>query len=111
MKLMKTLSTLLFVFAVLAVNAQTTRPERSLESVGTQRGKETSGLSLETKPNEIQKGKVTYSGIAVQAVKTRRPLQLLNPAAPAKYGSAEDNALRDPITGRVHALNILSLRF
>lgn len=108
---MKTLSVLLCAFAVLTASAQTTRSERSLESISTQRGKGTAALFLEAKPNEILKGKVAYSGIAVQAVKTRHPLQLLNPAAPAKYGSAEDNTLRDPITGRASGLKILSLRF
>ena len=108
---MKTLSILLCAFAVLAASAQTTRAERSLESISTQRGKGTAALSLETKPNEILKGKVAYSGIAVQAVKTRHPLQLLNPAAPAKYGSAEDNTLRDPMNGRAFGLKLLSLRF
>ena len=111
MKLMKILSILFCAFAVSAASAQTTPTERSLESTGTQRGKATPSLSIEAKPNEILKKNVAYSGIAVQAVKTRHPLQLVNPAAPARYGSAEDNTLRDPITGRASGLKILSLRF
>ena len=48
--------------------------------------KPTQNLLLElptpAKPNEIFKGNVSYSGSAVEAVKTKRPWQLLNPAAP-----------------------------
>ena len=36
-------------------------------------------------------GRHTYSGIVVQVIKAKTPLQLLNPVAPAQYGSAWDN--------------------
>ncbi len=63
------------------------------------------------KPNEIVVGKLTYSGIAVAAVKTGKPLQLLNPLAPPEYGLPEDNVVRDPITRNVSGLKIFSIRF
>jgi hypothetical protein len=63
------------------------------------------------KPNEIKSKNVTYSGIAVQVVKTDRPLHLINPAAPAQYGSAEDNVARDPITGKVSGLKLFAISF
>jgi len=108
---MKKLTVLLFALTLLTVNAQTTRTDNALESTGAQRGKAASALSRPEKPNEIIKGNITYSGIAVQVVKTSNPLQLFNPAAPARYGSAEDNTLRDPMTGRASGLKIFSIRF
>jgi hypothetical protein len=63
------------------------------------------------KPNEIVIGKVTYSGIAIAASKTGKPLQLLNPLAPSEYGLPEDNVVRDPITRNVSGLKIFSIRF
>ena len=63
------------------------------------------------KPNEIVGKNVTYSGIAVQLAKTDNPLQLINPAAPARYGSSEDNVSRDPMTGKVTGLKIFAIDF
>jgi len=63
------------------------------------------------KPNEIVFGKLTYSGIGIAAVKTGKPLQLLNPLAPPEYGLPEDNAVRDPVTRNVSGLKIFSIRF
>jgi hypothetical protein len=68
-------------------------------------------LPAPAKPNEILKGNLSYSGSAVQAVKTRRPWQLLNPAAPPQYGSPEDNVARDQINGRVTGLKVFQIRF
>jgi hypothetical protein len=50
-------------------------------------------------------------GILVQLVKTDNPLQLINPAAPERYGSAEDNVVRDPASGKVSGVKFLELRF
>jgi hypothetical protein len=53
------------------------------------------------KPNEIAgtRPDVTYSGVLVQVKKTDNPLQLINPFAPARYGSGDQNFSRD-VTGR-----------
>jgi hypothetical protein len=85
--------------------------DKTLESAGTQRGKSASRLGQAPKANEIVRDNVVYSGVAVQVVKARNPAQLVNPAAPPQYGSAEDNVLRDPVTGRSEGLKFLSLRF
>ena len=63
------------------------------------------------KPNEIAKGKVIYSGLAVEVVKKRNPLQLINPLAPPEYGSPEDNIYREPLNGRVTGLKFFAIRF
>ena len=63
------------------------------------------------KPNETKSKKVTYSGIAVQTAKADRPLHLINPAAPAAYGSGENNIARDPITQKVSGLKLFAISF
>ena len=103
---------LLYGVAVLTVGVQSTCAQDSMESQLNARLAKASSLSLrEARPNEIARGDIAYSGIAVQVVKTDNLLQLFNPAAPAKYGSAEDNTLRDSITGRASAWKLFSIRF
>jgi hypothetical protein len=65
----------------------------------------------EPKPNEIIKGRVTYSGVAVEAFKTRHPLQLINPLAPDTYGSPEDNVARSGPKGRILGLKLFAVSF
>ena len=62
-------------------------------------------------PNEIVKGHAAYSGMAVDVIKTSNRLQLFNPFAPAQYGSAEDNTLRDSITGKASGWKPFPIRF
>ena len=62
-------------------------------------------------PNETAHGRPKVDGILVQLVNTDNPLQLINPAAPERYGSAEDNVVRDPTSGKVSGLKFLKLRF
>jgi hypothetical protein len=68
-------------------------------------------LVQDEKPNEILTERVGFNGIAVQLVKTDNPIQMVNPVAPARYGTAEDNTLRNPIDGKILGLNIFSIRF
>lgn len=64
------------------------------------------------KANEITIGKVTCSGVAVQALKARKhPLQLLNPAAPAESGSGHDNVVKSPFLGGASLLKVFSIDF
>ncbi|HVM49201.1 MAG TPA: hypothetical protein VMU04_14315 [Candidatus Acidoferrum sp.] len=63
------------------------------------------------KPNEIVRSNITYSGIAVLALKAQNPLQLVNPAAPPQYGSPADNVDRDFAPGRSFGLKLFSIRF
>ena len=66
-------------------------------------------LAKPGKPNEIKGRTKTYSGIAVQVVKTKSPWQLINPFAPAEYGSGWDNAARGIGTDRVVGLKVLAI--
>ena len=108
---MKKLAVLVFTFGALTVHAQTTSVDRLLESTGAQRGKPATGLARAARANEVIHGNVAYSGVTVQLVKARNPLQLFNPLASSEYGSAQDNLVRDPTTGHVFGLKIFSIRF
>jgi len=114
---MKTLC-VLFTFltmAALASARQSTQVEPKFQSESTRRPREKPLLFTEPappdKPNEIKRGKKTYSGIAVQVSKTKNPLQLINPFAPKEYGSGWDNTARDVMTGQVTGLNFFSVRW
>ena len=97
---------------VLLAGAQATRAQDALESQVNSRLERASSPSSRTvKPTEIVKGKVTYSGIGVAWLKTDNLLQLFNPFAPAKYGSGDDNILRDASSGRVYGWKLFAIRF
>ena len=117
MKFLLVLFTILGASAVKAqstnavvTNAVPSKTSQILEAQTANRFERTFNLTL-PKPNEITKGKVIYSGVAVEAVKKRNPLQLINPLAPPEYGSPEDNIYREPINGRVTGLKIFAIRF
>ena len=65
----------------------------------------------EEKPNEITTLHLTYSGIVVEVIKMKNPLELINPGAPDDYGWAENNVVRDPIDRHVSGLKIFSIEF
>ena len=50
-------------------------------------------------------------GVLPRALRADYPLHLLNPLAPAKYGSGVDNLSVDPITRRANGIVFLSIRF
>ena len=108
---MKRLSILLFASTVLVANAEPTRTAESLEAQTARRAKETPPIVTEKIPNEIKAVKLTYSGIAVEIVKVDNPLQLINPAAPAEYGWAEQNIVWKPDGSKISGLKIFSMEF
>ena len=63
------------------------------------------------RPNEIKHGRFTYSGVFVQAVKTKDPLQLVNPAAPPEAGSVSSNVAFDAITQKPIGLKLFAISF
>jgi hypothetical protein len=109
---MKRMSILVCGLAVLTIGTQLAHAQDAMESQLNARLAKASMLSLsEAKPNEIVKDKVTYSGILVEAVETDNLLQLFNPFAPAKYGSAQDNTIEDPASGKARGWKFFSIRF
>ena len=108
---MKTICVLLATFVTCAATAQSARTDGSAESQPSIQFEKLTSLSLTgLKANEIMKGSVTYSGIAVAAFKSDNPLQLISPLAPAKYGSGEDNLLHDTVPGRSAAWKLFTIR-
>jgi hypothetical protein len=52
------------------------------------------------------------SGVIPRAIRGGNPLQLLNPFAPLKYGTAEENVVLDPEEpGRGEGVKLLSFSF
>jgi hypothetical protein len=52
------------------------------------------------------------SGVIPRAVRGGNPLQMLNPFAPAKYGTSEENISVDPdVPGKVNGINFVSISF
>jgi hypothetical protein len=97
---------------VLAAGAQLARAQDTLESQLNSRLEKGGALSSsEVKPNEMVAGNVAFSGIAVEVLKTDNLLQLFNPFAPAKYGSADENTLHDPGTGKARGWKLFSIQF
>ena len=54
----------------------------------------------------------TVSGVIPRAIRGGNPLQMLNPFAPAKYGTAADNVSVDPeVPGKVNGVKFVSIPF
>ena len=52
------------------------------------------------------------SGVIPSAIRGGNPLQMLNPFAPAKYGTAAENVSVDPdVPGKVNGINFVSIPF
>jgi len=52
------------------------------------------------------------SGVIPRAMRGGNPLQMLNPLAPAKYGTAEENVSLDPdVPGKWNGINLFSISF
>jgi hypothetical protein len=120
---MKTICALLFALSIITARAQGTNPttpagaaplpnpDQWLLSDFVRHPEQTPLLTLEQKPNELRLGKITLSGIAVEAVKVENPLQLFNPWAPPEYGESQDNATFSLITNRVTGWKLFSFEF
>ena len=52
------------------------------------------------------------SGVIPRAIRGGNPLQMLNPLAPAKYGTAEENTSLDPdVPGKGNGIKFFSISF
>jgi len=113
---MKAILVSMSLLAVATLSGQAAAPKPAAGTSATQRSAPPiPEVSLEKKerPFEIKGNRFTFSGAAVQLAKKDNPLQLLNPFAPAEYGSGRDNlvAERDPVTGRPAGLKFFSIQF
>ena len=108
----------LIALAVLTLaTAANTQTEPGDLSYGAQKARQftrRNGFVLTQKPeqpNQIRRKNYSYRGIAVQLAKTDKPLQCINPLAPAQCGSGEMNLVRNPSTGHARGLKIFSIEF
>jgi hypothetical protein len=108
---MKTFLLLSSVLLAVGAEAKPVDEQRALAAETARRKAANLPLTEPAKSNQTVGERFTVSGIAVQAVKAENPLQLLNPVAPVEYGYAKDNVTRDPRTGIVDGLKILSFKF
>ena len=115
---MRSLGLLIVFLTIGAAEAQTTNAPATNSTPAVRSGqrlfspRQTPAFTLRaSKPNELVKGRLTYSGVAVEAFKTRRPLQLLDPLAPATYGTPEDNIVRDSPKGKILGLKLFAVSF
>ena len=53
----------------------------------------------------------TVQGVVPRAVRGGNPLQMLNPKAPAKYGTAAQSVLIDPDTGKWRGIKFFEIVF
>jgi hypothetical protein len=67
--------------------------------------------AVETHPPLIEL-KPQVRGVIPRIIRGDDPLQMLNPFAPAKYGTAEENTVLDPdVPGRGDGIKLLSVSF
>ncbi len=109
----------LILFMVMAIGRAMAEPARVNQSIKKSTKTETIASQppeapVLTKPvttNTIVGRRATYSGVAVQLIKTDHPLLLLDPFAPESYGTGEGNLLRDPFKRTSDAIKIFSISF
>jgi hypothetical protein len=58
-------------------------------------------------PHVTQRGEVT--GAVPRGVRGGNPLQMLNPLAPAKYGTARQSVMIDPETGKWNGIKLFEI--
>jgi hypothetical protein len=107
------MKTLLILLTVLTAGTLAAQPPKNIDhSVNAAPSERESLIVVRPEAaNSIAGRKVVYSGIAVQVSKAKQPLQLINPLAPAQYGSGHENLDRDLITGKVTGFKIISISF
>lgn len=111
---MKTL-TKLFIVSLLSVASAMGQDVLSGVSkdtrVTTPDKEKSSSLVRKEVPNQIIGKKFKFRGALIQIIKANNPLQLINPFAPAEYGSGYDNVVRHPIDGKATGISALSVEF
>ena len=56
--------------------------------------------------------RMAVSGVVPRAIRGGNPLEMLNPFAPAKYGTAEENVSLDPdLPGKANGISFFSVSF
>jgi hypothetical protein len=100
---------LLFICVLVALAgtgfAQTPRAKKSFTTTTTKAGTKKPAPS----PPPIYKDNV--QGVVPRAVRGGNPLQMLNPKAPARYGTSADSVILDPDTGKWRGIKLFEIFF
>ena len=105
---------IVFLFTVCSLSnsfGQTNQTEISKQTEVGQKPKQSVVVAPPAKPAPGLRKKATYDGVLVQITKADNPFQLINPFAPARYGSGFSNLRIDPMTGRAQGIALLSIGY
>ena len=91
--------------------AQTNQTEISKPNVVTPKSTVSIPIAAPQGTNQIIRKQITYSGALVQVYKSDSRWQLINPFAPASYGSGHANLSTDPVTRKPAGIALLSINF
>ena len=109
---MKECFILLIALAAGAASAQNPLPDQTLETTIPAQTQQRLVIYNERQRDEIHLGRVALDGIAVEAVKSPRHLEIFNPLDPANAGPTPDNTVwTDEHKTKAVGWSILSLRF
>lgn len=111
---MKTFTKLFIVLIVSSAGAMgqnaTSGVSKDTQATTSDREKAAPVVKLET-PKQMIGKKFKYDGALIKLTKADNPLQMINPFAPARYGSSFDNLVRDPIDGKGTGISLVSVKF
>jgi hypothetical protein len=93
------------MMAILAALATTASAQSFRAPIGPQQPVR----AMPTPPPLLQRPEV--EGVVPRAVRGGNPLQMLNPMAPAKYGTAEQSVVLDPDTGKWKGIKLFEIFF
>ncbi len=111
---MKTIPSILIVLCAFVATAAAEDLRRTTDKTGDAelRKQEQAAKAIYTvsEPNRIDRNGVTYRGTIPQAIKSRNPLQLINPFAPMKHGDGSQN-LSSTLPGETPKVICVSVGF
>jgi hypothetical protein len=86
-----------------------------LASVAVGQSYETRPKPERVRPTGVRPPPITerenVQGAIPRAIRAGNPLQMLNPKAPAQYGTAEQNVVIDPYTGKWKGIKLFEIFF
>lgn len=111
---MKTFARLFIVLIVSAAGAMAQNAKsgvsKDTQATSSDREKAAPVVKMES-PKQLLGKKFKYDGALIKLTKADNPLQMINPFAPARYGSGFDNLARDPIDGKGTGISLVSIKF
>ena len=108
---MKKVIMLFAACGLIAAEGRPAQPDESMDARTIQRAREANVAIKLGLPNELTVKKITLEGVAVQAIRTDHPLELINPFARLEYGRGEANVAWDTVTGKASGLKLFSIKF